>query len=108
MLIFVPIYGIHHDPEIYENPEEFNPDRFSSEAASQRPTCSFLPFGEGPRNCIAMRFGMLEARIGLVKMLENFEFAKCDRTPVPMVFNAKKIVLSPMGGTWLKVTSCKK
>lgn len=62
----------------------------------------------GPRNCIGLRFGMLQAKIGLVQLLQNFEFAKCDRTRVPMEFNAKKIVLSPLDGTWLKVTSYKK
>uniref|UniRef100_A0A1A9VV23 Cytochrome P450 n=1 Tax=Glossina austeni TaxID=7395 RepID=A0A1A9VV23_GLOAU len=55
--IIIPIDAIHHDPEYFKEPEIFNPDRFASAAmAQQHPAFSFLPFGEGPRNCIGMRF----------------------------------------------------
>jgi len=45
--IFISVYGIHHDPEIYENPEAFNPDRFLQENIAKRHPMSFLPFGQG-------------------------------------------------------------
>lgn len=41
------ILGIHHDPEFYPDPEEFIPERFSPEEVKKRPSCSFLPFGDG-------------------------------------------------------------
>jgi cytochrome P450 len=51
-LIAVPVYGIHHNPEYYPNPDVFDPDRFTDEAKKTRPPYTYLPFGEGPRQCI--------------------------------------------------------
>jgi cytochrome P450 family 6 len=56
MTMLASIYAIHHDPEIYPDPEVFDPDRFSHENMAKRHPLSFIPFGEGPRNCIGMRY----------------------------------------------------
>ncbi|XP_055312119.1 cytochrome P450 6a8-like [Sitodiplosis mosellana] len=103
MFVLVPVYAIHHDPDYYENPEEFDPTRFSPEQVKQRQSCCFIPFGDGPRNCVGIRFGMLQARIGLAILLQNFEFSTCSRTQIPIKYSPKKLVLSPENGTWLKV-----
>jgi cytochrome P450 family 6 len=44
--VAIPIYGIHHDPDIYKNPEEYNPDHFSPTEKAKRHQFSFLPFGK--------------------------------------------------------------
>lgn len=104
MRLIIPVYGIHHDPDIYEQPEVFNPNRFSAEEVKKRPPCSFLAFGDGPRNCIGLRFGMMQARIGLVTLLKNFEFSTCHRTdPMPVEFSPTKFLLTPPNGVWLKI-----
>jgi len=51
----IPVYSLHHDPQYYPNPEVFDPYRFTEEAKKSRPQYTFLPFGEGPRQCIGMR-----------------------------------------------------
>ena len=51
-MIWVPVYGMHHDPDIYPNPEKFDPERFNEDAVFARHPMHYLPFGDGPRNCI--------------------------------------------------------
>lgn len=52
--IFIPVYGIHRDPDIYPNPEVFDINRFKDDVAGIRHPMHYLPFGDGPRNCIGM------------------------------------------------------
>lgn len=104
MTILIPVHAIHHDPDIYEQPDDFRPDRFAPEEIKKRPSGSFLAFGDGPRNCIGLRFGMMQARIGLAMLLKHFQFATCERSPpMPMQFCPKKIVLSPLRGVVLNI-----
>lgn len=104
--VFISVYGIHHDPEYYPNPEAFIPERFSPEEVAKRHSSAFLPFGDGPRNCIGMRFGKMQAKIGLVTLVKNFKFSTCERTaPQPIEFSTIKVILSPLNGMWLKVNS---
>lgn len=103
MSLIIPIYAIHHDPDIYEDPETFNPDRFEPEVARQRHRCSFLPFGDGPRNCIGLRFGLLQTKIGLVALLSRFVFEAASTTPRSIRFARKSFTLTPDGGLWLNV-----
>ncbi|XP_063706036.1 cytochrome P450 6A1-like [Culicoides brevitarsis] len=103
MLIMIPVYAIHHDPEFYESPEVYMPERFEPEKAKQRDSITFIPFGEGPRICIGLRFGMLQAKIGLAMLLKSFRFSLSSKTEVPLVFNPKSLVLSPLNPLWLNL-----
>lgn len=58
--IMVPISGLHYDPEYYPDPEKYDPERFSDENKKNLTPYTYLPFGEGPRNCIGMFFNYLE------------------------------------------------
>lgn len=101
--VMIPTYGIHHDPEYYPNPDEFDPDRFTDEEVANRNPFTFLPFGEGPRNCIGLRFGLIQAKIGLATLLSNFTFTTCEKSLVPIQFSPTTFVLTSIGGLWLKV-----
>lgn len=99
----IPIYAIHNDPDIYPNPDVFDPERFSDENKRNRHPMAFLPFGDGPRNCIGLRFGLMQSKVALIKLLTNFKFSPTSRTTVPMTFDSTSIVLSPKDDMWLKV-----
>ncbi|XP_068628657.1 cytochrome P450 6B5-like [Battus philenor] len=70
--IFAPIYEIHHDPKYFPDPEVFNPERFSRENRSSIPHYTFLPFGNGNRICLGIRYAGLQLKTGLVHLLRNF------------------------------------
>lgn len=101
--IFIPTYAIHHDPEYYPDPERFDPDRFAPAEVARRDSVLWLPFGDGPRNCIGYRFGMMQLRVGLVTLLNSFEFGPSERTQRPLKFSKEALLLMPEGGMWLKI-----
>lgn len=103
MNLIIPVYAIHHDPEYYPDPEKYDPDRFKTEVVAKRKPFSYLPFGEGPRICIGIRFAMMQMRIGLAILLTNFKLTTCTRTTSPIVFSKKSMVLVPEGGIHLKI-----
>lgn len=72
-IISIFIYGLHMDPEIYPDPEKFDPERFSIENQTKRSVYTHIPFSAGSRNCIGQRFALLELKCALTKILQNFE-----------------------------------
>ncbi len=65
---------LHRDPEIWgDQPEAFDPDRFTPEAEQGRPANAYKPFGTGQRACIGRQFAMLEATLVLGMILQRFE-----------------------------------
>ncbi|XP_063856584.1 cytochrome P450 3A11-like [Scylla paramamosain] len=72
-LVQFPTWSIHHDPNNWPDPEAFIPDRFMPENKGNIKPFTHLPFGMGPRNCIAMRFALMEAKVALSKLLLEVE-----------------------------------
>lgn len=107
MKIRIPALAIHNDPDIYSDPHLFLPDRFSSDKIRKRHSCSFLSFGNGPRGCISSKFALFETKIGLVKLISNFEFSICNRTEIPLKYDVRKITLRP-NQVWLNIENLNK
>lgn len=102
--VIIPVYSFQHDAEYFPNPNDFSPERFSSDKCAERHPMAYLAFGNGPRNCIGTRFAMMQTRIGLITMLLNFEFGKCERTPAdPISYVKDSFILKPDGNMWLTV-----
>ncbi|CAD7079481.1 unnamed protein product [Hermetia illucens] len=85
------------------HPEKFDPDRFSPENIKLRNSVSFLSFGDGPRNCIGLRFGKMQSAMGLITLLKNYRFKLSSKSPNPLVFSTKSFMLSPEGGMYLDI-----
>lgn len=82
--VIIPVNAIHNDPEFYPDPQKFDPERFDSEVKKNRDPMTWLAFGGGPRNCIGLRFGMMQVRVGLVALIKNFEFSISPSTVIPI------------------------
>ncbi|XP_059618982.1 probable cytochrome P450 28a5 [Phlebotomus argentipes] len=99
-----PVYSFHRDPEFYENPDEFIPERFDPEnggVKAFRDKGVFVPFGDGPRICLGQRFAQAQIKAALVSLLDNFEVEVNPKTKEPIIFDPKQFLTYAIGGLWL-------
>jgi cytochrome P450 len=93
--LFVCPYTIHQRPELWPEPERFDPDRFLPEREASRPKSAWLPFGLGPRVCIGGAFALLEGPIILATLMRGARFEiDPDRVIEPESFTTPR----PAGG----------
>jgi cytochrome P450 len=71
-------WASHHLPDVYPDPEEFRPERFTPDAKAALPKGAYVPFGGGSRTCIGMRFGQLEIRTIATLLLSRFTLSLPD------------------------------
>ena len=86
----------HHLAEVFPEPFEFRPERFTPEARAALPKGAYVPFGGGSRTCIGMRFGLLEVRTIAAAILDRFRLELADPELVPSI--RQMPTLSPRGG----------
>ncbi len=73
--VVVFIFGVHHSPRYWENPESFDPERFSKVKEKLHTPFTHLPFGAGPRGCIGGNYAMLQILMILSVLLRKYDFA---------------------------------
>nr|XP_053627662.1 cytochrome P450 9e2-like [Cherax quadricarinatus] len=81
IMVTIPIWSLQNDPQYWTNPTEFNPDRFLPDNKHNLISGTYLPFGLGPRNCVGMRFALMESKLVLAKLVENFELRPDPASP---------------------------
>ncbi|XP_061395486.1 cytochrome P450 6d1-like [Musca vetustissima] len=94
--IIIPIFGIHRDAKYFPNPTDYRPERFAEDSKDYNPV-AYMPFGEGPRHCIAQRMGVMNSKIALAKILANFYIQPMPRKEVEFKFHTAP-VLVPVNG----------
>jgi len=73
--IFVNVWAVHRHPSAYENPLDFNPERFVGSGVDMKGTnFQLLPFGSGRRMCPGMDFSVLMVQIILARLLHSFNW----------------------------------
>ncbi|XP_969948.1 cytochrome P450 6a2 [Tribolium castaneum] len=99
--VILPILALHHDPEFWPEPQNFDPERFNDQNRNLRHQFSYIPFGEGPRFCIGKKFGLTQTKVGLVALIQNYKFSVNSRTLDPLKMAPNTFILSAAGGIWL-------
>ncbi|XP_034662325.1 probable cytochrome P450 6d4 [Drosophila subobscura] len=99
--VVISLYGIHHDAEYFPDPEKYDPDRYLDENRNFNPT-AFMPFGEGPRMCIAQRMGRVNSKLAIVHILKNFNVEVMSKREIE--FENSGIALQPKHGVKVRLS----
>ncbi len=96
-VVFLSIYAMHRNPDTWEEPEAFKPERF---AGSKKDPEGYLPFGLGPRMCVGNHFAVLEMKMILAQFLKKFEFELKNPEPIELI---TPMTMSPKEDIWLQL-----
>uniref|UniRef100_A0A8C6EBL1 Phylloquinone omega-hydroxylase CYP4F2-like n=1 Tax=Moschus moschiferus TaxID=68415 RepID=A0A8C6EBL1_MOSMO len=99
VICLISIFGTHHNPSVWPDPEVFDPFRFDSENIKGRSPVAFVPFSAGPRNCIGQTFAMTELKVVLALTLLRFRVLPDKEEPR----RKPELILRAEGGLWLRV-----
>lgn len=99
----IPIWSLHRDTENFSNANEFKPERFSENGStkSYKEKGQFIPFGDGPRQCLGMRFATAQSKAAIIGIVKNFDMSLSSKTRNPYVLDPKSFVSKPTGGIWI-------
>ncbi|KAI5196281.1 Cytochrome P450 4F3 [Manis pentadactyla] len=99
VICLISIFGTHHNPSVWPDPEVYDPSRFEPENIKKRSPLAYIPFSAGPRNCIGQTFAMAEMKVALALTLLRFRVLPDDQEPR----RKPELILRAEGGLWLRV-----
>lgn len=97
--VMLNMFAVHRRPELWENPEGFDPRRFDPQRRSGQ-RFAYFPFSDGPRSCLGERFAILESMIALAGILGRFDL---QLLPGQRVEPEPMITLRPRGPLLMRV-----
>lgn len=80
--ILISPYTMHRNPAYWDNPEGFDPERFTPEKQAARPRFAYFPFGGGPRICIGNNFALMESQLILAMISQRYRLHLVSGHPV--------------------------
>lgn len=99
--VVVFIHGVHHSPQYWENPENFDEERFSKAKEKLHTPFAHLPFGAGPRGCIGGNYAMLQMLMILSVLLRKYDFCL---VPGQTIEARPMVILRPENGIRMTFT----
>jgi cytochrome P450 len=94
-------WHLHRHERIWDRPDEFDPDRWQTEAGRLCARDAYIPFSSGPRVCTGAGFAMVEGPLLLAMLVRAFQFERVDgRDPVPVAH----LTVRAKDGIWLKIS----
>lgn len=105
--VYISVLGLHRDGQFYEEPDKFNPVRLSEESCAGKNLVNrpYIPFGDGPRNCIGLRLGKLQTKVGLISMLQKFKYELDESLKNGDIeFDTRHFLLQPRNDFYLHVS----
>jgi cytochrome P450 len=100
-MVLMSQFLTHRHPAFWNQPEVFDPERFTPEAAHKRHPMSYFPFGEGQRMCIGKDFATLEAQVFLGMAIQHYSLRRVSTEPVEL---QEQVTLRPRGGMLMCLT----
>ncbi|XP_075975502.1 cytochrome P450 6j1-like [Anticarsia gemmatalis] len=100
--IHIPVYHLHLNPDNFPEPEQFRPERFMPEEKHKIKPYTYLPFGEGPRACIGVRFSKMEVYTGIITVLKNYKLKLAKGMSKTIDFDPRIIVSHTTEGVYLE------
>ncbi len=94
-IVFWSLYTMHRHPAFWENPEQFDPERFSPENVAKRPRSAYMPFGYGPRLCIGNYLALAEMQLTLATIAQRYRLVIA---PGYQMKPVAVVTLHPKGG----------
>ena len=101
--MIVQVANFQNDDEFFSNANKFNPENFLEESKQNRSPYAYSTFGHGPRNCVGMRFALMQMKLILVHMVRNFKILECEKTPKELDPDPMHTSQLPKGGLWVKL-----
>nr|ANS06318.1 cytochrome P450 [Agasicles hygrophila]AZR39417.1 cytochrome P450 [Agasicles hygrophila] len=99
--VFIPVQALQSDPKHFVNPDKFIPERFLDKEEYSFNKICYLPFGEGPRNCLGKKFGLVQLKVGIANIINNFKITFNTKTRYPLKYDPHYIIMVAVGGIWL-------
>jgi cytochrome P450 len=102
--VIVFVYGAHHAPRYWQDPERFDPERFTKANEKLNTPFTYLPFGAGPRGCIGGNYAMLQILMILSDVLTRYDF---ELTPGQTIEARPMVILRPKHGIRMTFTQAR-